>query len=66
MNPLILDLIETMLVYKLPALSREEIQTMIGLTNQDLKKSRFYQEVRGEGDVIQFSSQDNGKIGTQV
>ena len=39
---LILDLIETILVYKLPALSRKEIQTMLGLTHRDLKQTRFY------------------------
>jgi predicted transposase YdaD len=46
---LILDLIETILVYKLPALSRKEIQTMLGLTDRDLKQTRFYQEVFAEG-----------------
>jgi predicted transposase/invertase (TIGR01784 family) len=47
---LILDLIETMLVYKLPALTRKEIQTMLGLTDRDLKQTRFYQEVFAEGE----------------
>jgi predicted transposase YdaD len=46
---LILDLIETILVYKLPALSRKEIQTRLGLTDRDLKQTRFYQEVFAEG-----------------
>lgn len=45
----ILDLIETILVYKFPHLSREEIRTMLHLPETDLKKTRFYQEVFSEG-----------------
>ncbi|MEI2781998.1 MAG: Rpn family recombination-promoting nuclease/putative transposase [Candidatus Competibacter sp.] len=44
-----LDLIETILVYRLPQLTRQEIQTMLGLTHAELQKSRFYQEVFAEG-----------------
>ena len=44
-----LDLIETILVYRLPKLTRQEIQAMLGFTHTDLKKSRFYQEVFAEG-----------------
>jgi predicted transposase YdaD len=36
-------------VYKMPALSREEIQRMIGLPEVDLKQTRFYQDVFTEG-----------------
>ncbi|WP_265264445.1 Rpn family recombination-promoting nuclease/putative transposase, partial [Spirulina subsalsa] len=43
----IIDLIETIVVYKLPQLSREEIAQMLGLT--DLKQTRFYQEAFEEG-----------------
>jgi predicted transposase/invertase (TIGR01784 family) len=43
------NLVETILVYKLPTLSREEIQTMLELTDTDLKQTRFYQEVFTEG-----------------
>ncbi|WP_017305115.1 Rpn family recombination-promoting nuclease/putative transposase, partial [Spirulina subsalsa] len=43
----IIDLIETIVVYKLPQLSREEIAEMLGLT--DLKQTRFYQEAFEEG-----------------
>jgi predicted transposase/invertase (TIGR01784 family) len=46
---LILELIETILVYRLPTLTRKEIQTMLGLTDRDLKQTRFYQEVFAEG-----------------
>ncbi len=44
-----LDLIETILVYRLPKLTRQEIQAMLGFTHADLKKSVFYQEVFAEG-----------------
>lgn len=43
------DFVETILVYKLPKLSREEIQAMLGLIDTDLKQTRFYQEVFAEG-----------------
>ena len=45
----ILDLIETIIVYKLPTLSREEIQQMLGFTDIDVKQTRFYQDVFAEG-----------------
>ena len=38
--------IETITVYKLPTLSREEIEAMFGL--EDLKKTRYFQEVAEE------------------
>ena len=44
-----LDFIETILVYKLPRLSREEIKTMLALNEIELKQTRFYQEVSEEG-----------------
>jgi predicted transposase/invertase (TIGR01784 family) len=43
----ILDIIETILIYKLPRMNREEIESMFGLS--DLKQTRFYQEAREEG-----------------
>ena len=45
----ILDWVETILVYKFPKLSREDIRMMLDLKDPDLKKSRFYQEVYAEG-----------------
>src|SRR5512143_273996 len=44
-----LDLIETIVVYKLPQLSREEIQRMLHLPEVELKQTRFYQDVFAEG-----------------
>ncbi len=45
------DLLETVLVYKLPDLSREEIRTMLHLPDTDLKETRFYREAFAEGEV---------------
>ncbi|HRD50328.1 MAG: DUF2887 domain-containing protein [Candidatus Competibacter sp.] len=41
--------VETLLVYKLPRLSREEIRKMLDIFNVALKQTRFYQEVFAEG-----------------
>lgn len=43
----LINLIETIIVYKLPQKIREEIAAMLGLS--ELKKTRFYQEVLEEG-----------------
>lgn len=43
----LLELIETILVYKFPTMSRKEIEAMFGLS--DLKQTRVYQEGREEG-----------------
>ncbi len=42
-----LQLIETILFYKLPTLSREELEAMFGLS--ELKQTRIYQEAVEEG-----------------
>ena len=43
-----LDFLETILVYKLPQLSREEIRKMLALNDIELKQTRFYQEIAEE------------------
>ncbi|MCG9891442.1 MAG: Rpn family recombination-promoting nuclease/putative transposase [Thermosynechococcaceae cyanobacterium MS004] len=43
----IIELIETVMVYKFPLLSREEIEQMFGLS--ELKQTRVYQEALEEG-----------------
>ncbi|MHC5829189.1 MAG: Rpn family recombination-promoting nuclease/putative transposase, partial [Nostoc sp.] len=43
----IIQLIETILIYKLPRLSQEEIGRMFG--SNELKQTRFYQDVFAEG-----------------
>ena len=45
-----LDLIETILVYKLPHLNREEIRKMLSVYEIKLQDTRFYQEVSAEGE----------------
>ena len=47
--PDIVDLVETILAYKLPMLTREVIQKMLELSDADLKQSRFYQDIFAEG-----------------
>ncbi|MGR3279346.1 Rpn family recombination-promoting nuclease/putative transposase [Acaryochloris marina NIES-2412] len=43
----IMELIETIVVYKFPHLSREEIESMLGLS--ELKQTKVYQEALDEG-----------------
>ena len=43
----LINLLETIIVYKLPHKSREEIAAMLRMSN--LKETRFYQEVFTEG-----------------
>ncbi|MGR9052394.1 MAG: Rpn family recombination-promoting nuclease/putative transposase [Gammaproteobacteria bacterium] len=45
----ILEIIETILVYKFPNLSREEVQSMLGYNDISLKDTRFYRDVYDEG-----------------
>jgi predicted transposase YdaD len=46
------DWVETVLIYKLPRLSREEIRTMLRMIDVELKDTRFYREVFAEGEEI--------------
>jgi predicted transposase/invertase (TIGR01784 family) len=43
----LIDLIETVIIYKLPRLSRAEIQAMLQI--HDIRESRVYQEAKDEG-----------------
>jgi predicted transposase/invertase (TIGR01784 family) len=43
----LLELIETVILYKLPRLSRQEIQTMLQV--HDIRETRVYQEAKEEG-----------------
>ncbi len=43
----IIDLIETVVIYKFPQLSRLELETMLGLG--DIKQTKVYQEAKQEG-----------------
>jgi predicted transposase/invertase (TIGR01784 family) len=44
----VLDLIETIVVYKLPLISRQELIKMFGLDKFDIKTTRIYEEMRDE------------------
>ena len=44
----VLDLIETIVVYKLPRISRQELIKMFGLGDFDIKTTRIYEEVHDE------------------
>ncbi len=57
----ILEFIETILVYKFPKLSRKEIERMFAL--DDLRQTRVYQETLEEG--IQLGKQEGIQIGKQ-
>ncbi|ELS00131.1 DUF2887 domain-containing protein, partial [Gloeocapsa sp. PCC 73106] len=43
----ILELIEKILIYKLPEAKREEIEAMFSLS--DLKQTRFYRDAKEDG-----------------
>ena len=43
----LIELIETVIIYKLPRLTREEIQTMLQI--DDIRQSRVYQDALEEG-----------------
>ena len=60
----ILEMIETILVYKFPKLSREEIQKMLGYNDISLKQTRYYQDAYAEGQ--QVGQQVGQQIGQQI
>jgi predicted transposase YdaD len=45
-----IELVEAILVYKLPQISREEIQAMF--TREDLIKTRFYKDAFSDGEQL--------------
>ncbi len=60
-NRVILEFIETILVYKFPRLSRKEIEAMFAL--DDLRQTRVFQEIRDE--YLQEGRQEGVQIGKQ-
>jgi len=62
---LLVDLMETVLVYKFAHLSRKEIEAMFGLS--ELKQTRVYQEAKEEGkeEGVQIGRQEGVQIGRQ-
>jgi len=56
----VVKFIETVLVYKFPQLSRQEIETMFNYS--DLKKTRVYQEAKEEGEQIGLQKALQGQV----
>jgi predicted transposase/invertase (TIGR01784 family) len=57
----IMELIETIVVYKFPSLSREEIESMLGLS--ELKQTKVYQEALKEGrEEGMFEGEQRGRL----
>ncbi|MFM8330129.1 MAG: DUF2887 domain-containing protein [Candidatus Methylumidiphilus sp.] len=46
-----LDLLETIMVYKLPKFTREEILKMFNFTDISMKETRYYQDAVAEGEA---------------
>jgi predicted transposase/invertase (TIGR01784 family) len=57
----VIEFIETIVVYKFPQLSREEIEAMLGLG--ELKKTKVYQEAHEEG---RLEGMEQGKLQAQL
>lgn len=53
----IVELIETIVIYKFPRLSRQEVEDMLGLS--DLKQTKVYQEAKQEG---KLEGKQEGKL----
>ncbi len=61
----VLEFIETIVVYKFPNLSREEIETMLNLNI--LKETRVYQEAKAEGrEEGREEGKEEGKLETKL
>jgi len=58
-----LELLETVLVYKLPHFTREEIQKMVGINDIELRQTRFYQQAVNEGEAILLLRQLERRFG---
>ncbi len=57
----VLDLIETIVLYKLPRINRQELARMFGLN--ELRKTRYYQEVREEATLELILRQLSRRLG---
>jgi predicted transposase YdaD len=58
----VVELLETLLVYKFPKLSREEIQAMFTL--DDLRQTRVYQDAKHEGQALMLLRLITRKFGS--
>ncbi len=59
----VLDLIETIVVYKLPRISRQELIKMFGLGDFDIKTTRLYEELKQETTLELVMRQLRRRIG---
>lgn len=59
----VLDLIETIVVYKLPRISRQELIKMFGLGDFDIKTTRLYEELKQETTLEVVMSQLRRRLG---
>ncbi len=59
----VLDILENIMVNKFPRMSRQEVQTMLGLTDTALRETQFYKDVAAEGKV---EGRAEGKIEVAV
>ncbi|MEB3210148.1 MAG: Rpn family recombination-promoting nuclease/putative transposase [Leptolyngbyaceae bacterium] len=58
----IIEMIETIVVYKFPTLSWQEVEAMFGLS--ELKQTRVYQQGREEGERLLILRQLNRRLGS--
>lgn len=58
----IMELVETVIIYKFPKLGREEIAKMLGLS--ELRETKVYQEVRTEEALLLILRQLSRRVGT--
>ncbi len=60
----LLGLVETIVVGRMPTLSPEEIQAMLGLVTEELKQTRFAQDLMAEGELALLTRQLSRRCGT--
>lgn len=59
----IMEMFTTILLYQFSQLSREEVLEMLGLTTEELKRTRFYQQVFAEGQSLIVGRQLRRRFG---
>ncbi|MFN3639263.1 MAG: DUF2887 domain-containing protein, partial [Chloroherpetonaceae bacterium] len=64
----IIELITRIMLYRFTELKREEVLHMLGLTTEELKRTRFYQEIYAEGrqEGLQIGREEGLQQGLQV
>jgi predicted transposase/invertase (TIGR01784 family) len=62
----IMEMISTVMVYKFTSLSRDEVNQMLNYTMDELRETRFYQEVSAEGREEGREEESRRLIGAQL